>query len=57
MERERSVEGKNRRGNEVGRGRERNGTRRIIKAIGKSTNREAEGSSEQQWLKWRCVFI
>jgi hypothetical protein len=56
VERERSVERKNRRGNEVGRGRERNGTRRIIKAIGKSTNREAEGSSEQQWLKWRCVF-
>jgi len=56
VKKERFVKRKNGRGNEVRRGREKNGTRRIIKEIGKSTQREAEGSSEQHWLKWRCVL-
>lgn len=51
MKKETFVERTNRRGNEVRTGRERNGTRGIIKETGKSTQREAEGSSKQQWLK------
>jgi hypothetical protein len=47
-EEERFVERTNGRGNEVRRGRERSETMRIIKEIGKSTQRETEESSEQQ---------
>jgi hypothetical protein len=56
LKKERFVERTNRRGNEVRRGKERNRTRRIIKETRKSTQREAEGIGEQQWLKWRFVF-
>jgi hypothetical protein len=51
VKKETFVERTNRRGNEVRRGRERNGTRGLIKEIGKNTQREAEGSSIQQWFK------
>jgi hypothetical protein len=47
-EKERFVERTNRRGNEVRREREGNGTRRIIKEIGKSTERERERETERQ---------
>jgi hypothetical protein len=54
-EKERFVERKNRRGNEVRRGREKNETRRIKKEARKSTERErereTERSCEQQWRK------
>jgi hypothetical protein len=40
VKKERFVERTNRKENEVRRGRERNGTRRIIKETGKSTQRE-----------------
>jgi hypothetical protein len=56
VKKERFVERTNRRVKEVRRGRERNGTSKIIKETGKSTRIEAEGSSEKQWLKGRCVL-
>lgn len=47
-EKERFVERKNRRRNEVRRGREGSGTRRIIKEIRKSTERERQRDRGEQ---------
>lgn len=56
MKKEKFVERTNRRGNEVRRGRGRDGTTSIIKEKGKSIQREAKESSKQQWRKGPCVF-